>query len=277
MKKEMRKTETWLPLFPGFYHTLFEFDEIGEFHFALDSRAETGLKGELDISDLKFDYKRYKADVVKNCGQAIEGYLSNIGFKCSFKFVEIISPREYNFTNDRAFFEVSMTEDEFQKLIGLIYENEDAIDEYIYERYTSMSGFHSFHSNRFAAWEKELNGFENLMEDAHKFGAILDALLLINEYDAIGLYYDIEINECKYLTNDEQVYESHKCSVCGNFVLDTGYLQQKYDKLIEKGNAYFAEYGRRDGQKIPPTTLSFREWVDAQELGDICYACRLKI
>lgn len=274
MKREIIKAETWLPLFPGFYSTQFEFHDDREFDSVYEYRKEKGLRGEINCGDLEFDYKQYEEDTVTLCAEKIEEYLNDIGIKCDLKFVEIVSPREYNFRNDRAFFEVSITEEEFQKLIGLIYENEDAIDKYIYERYTSRSGFMSFHSNRFSAWAEELNEFENLAEDEHKFGAILDALLRINDYDEWGLREDIDIYESEYLTNYEQVYESHKCSVCGEFVLDDGGLREKYDMLIEQGEAYFKEYGRRDGQKIPPTTLSFREWVDAQELDDVCYDCK---
>src|SRR5690625_3533994 len=76
--------------------------------------------------------------------------------------------------------------------------------EYVKENYTSRSGFISYHSNEVDEWFDYIIDYDNLDDDLHKLGAILDFIcqhvLEMDEswvhenvtYVHIGGYYDID-------------------------------------------------------------------------------------
>ena len=56
------KTETFLPVFKGFYGSIFEPDETNEIDYINELRAEKELP-EIDYDDCKFNYSEYYKDV----------------------------------------------------------------------------------------------------------------------------------------------------------------------------------------------------------------------
>lgn len=92
--------ETFLPLFPGFYETYFEFDdEDMELENINEKRAEIGLKP-IGYDDVKWSYHEYHLNVSKKAVGYIEAKLNELGIECKLTFKELQSPREYNFSND---------------------------------------------------------------------------------------------------------------------------------------------------------------------------------
>jgi hypothetical protein len=94
------QVETFLPCFPGFYETLFEFsNEDIELENINEKRAEIGLPA-IDYDDVEWSYHDYHIEVCKKAVSYIENQLNELGIECKLVFKELKSPREYNFSTD---------------------------------------------------------------------------------------------------------------------------------------------------------------------------------
>jgi hypothetical protein len=167
------KIESYLPIFNGFYNTLFEANE------------EMYIEDPYDYDDYEFNYKQYHLDVAKECVGAIEQELNYLSLGISIKFQALDSPREYNFRNDRIDVEYTLGADSLNKIHSYLLENKDAFSEYVKENYTSRSGFYSFHSNDVNEW---LDNIKNGTDLDHKLGAVLNFILQNENYTDSDLY-----------------------------------------------------------------------------------------
>jgi hypothetical protein len=167
------KIESYLPIFNGFYNTLFEANE------------EMYIEDPYDYDDYEFNYKQYHLDVAKECVGAIEQELNHLGLGISIKFQALDSPKEYNFRNDRIDVEYTLGADSLNKIHSYLLENKDAFSEYVKENYTSRSGFYSFHSNNVNEW---LDNIKNGTDLDHKLGAVLNFILQNENYTDSDLY-----------------------------------------------------------------------------------------
>jgi hypothetical protein len=167
------KIESYLPIFNGFYNTLFEANE------------EMYIEDTYDYDDYEFNYKQYHLDVAKECVGAIEQELNHLGLGISIKFQALDSPREYNFRNDRIDVEYTLGADSLNKIHSYLLENKNAFSEYVKDNYTSRSGFYSFHSNNVNEW---LDNIKNGTDLDHKLGAVLNFILQNENYTDSDLY-----------------------------------------------------------------------------------------
>lgn len=182
----MKTIETFLPIFPGFYNTLFECDESNVIY---SYNQENGTNYEYD--DFEWDYSEYENQIAINCCKAIEKLLKENNIIKSIKFQKVVSPKYYNFSNDSINIEVELN---LGELVCFIANNKDSFSQYIESNYTSCDGFISFHSNDSDEWLKGLI-LDNLDKSEHKFGAILDFVckMLIDESDPnYWLYEQLE-------------------------------------------------------------------------------------
>lgn len=155
---------TWAPLFPGFYNTVFEADETGEIE---SHNSEHGTK--LEYDDFVWDYTDYNERVASAFVSGLETELKQF-LDVSIEYEGIQSPREYNFANDNI--DIAVTLD-LAELVSLIKDREELAREYFKASYTSCPGFISFHSNDLADWINE----DYIMErPEHRIGALLDCL-----------------------------------------------------------------------------------------------------
>lgn len=173
MKKNF---ETFAPLFPGFYGTVFECDETNEIE---SYNEENGT--DLNYDDFEWDYRDYKNRVSKAFVNRLETELKAF-LPIEIEFQNISSPREYNFENDSINIAVKF---DLKVLIGLIKERKDAAEKYFKEKYTSYDGFISFHSSNVEDWLKQKYILE---KPSHRIGALLDCLCSI-EIDSDDIYY----------------------------------------------------------------------------------------
>jgi hypothetical protein len=173
------KIESYLPIFSGFYNTIFEANE------------EMYIEEPYSYDDYDFNYEKYHLDVAKACVDAIETQLNDLGISVSVKFQELNSPREYNFRNDRIDVVYTLGANSLNEIHGYLLENKDAFSEYVKDNYTSRSGFHSFHSNQSDEW---LDNIKNGTDLDHKLGAVLDFILQNENYTDDKLYYDVMDN-----------------------------------------------------------------------------------
>lgn len=188
-KKEqpaMWKVPTWLPVFPGFYDTMFSSDgaEEAELEYINEKRAEKDLP-RVEWDALNFDFEEYNDRVARAAADEVMGILTKEEFLDGFDFEGMYSPREYNFKNDSVNIKVLITRDNALNILRNLTEHRYEFSEYLKERYTSYDGFMSFHSNAIEDW---MDDFEDTIMDQHKLGSILEFLLneLFN-YDAESL------------------------------------------------------------------------------------------
>lgn len=166
--------ETFLPVFPGFYSTIFEPEMI---------EAEEREYLSLDcLEDEDFNYG-WAADAMVKC---IEDKLRDEGYEMSVHFQQLMSPREYNFRNDSIDVIIDFTEDDLKKIRQCLIKNIDEFSQYLKDNYTSYDGFISSHSTIPDEWVYTFH------KDKHKLGAVLNFLLqFVHYYDESDLHNDL--------------------------------------------------------------------------------------
>lgn len=180
MKKVL--IHSWLPIFPGFYGTIFEPDE------------SPCIDDDKTFDDYVFDYKQYRKDVAIQSTGAIEQALKQEGFNVTITFDEIYSPREYNFGNDSINVSYVVNQNTLKKVKAYLRDNIKEFSAYCLDKYTSRSGFMSFHSNQANVW---INEYLPVIEDNDYYlGAIFDFILRNEEYTDEQLLSDIIGNVC---------------------------------------------------------------------------------
>jgi hypothetical protein len=171
------KIEGYLPVFTGFYNTIFEPNE------------EMYIEDGYDYDDYDFDYKKYYEDMGEACSDAIEEQLEDFEIKINFQ--EVVSPKAYNFSNDSFNVEYTVTPKSIAKITSYLKANKEAFDKYLKDNYTSRSGFMSSYSNDADDWFEDLKNAKKL---EHIFGSILGFILQNEGYDQEKLYYDVADN-----------------------------------------------------------------------------------
>lgn len=192
------KIETYCPLFPGFYSTVFEPDETND----IDSHNQEYDK-HLTFDDFVWDYEDYQNRVGSAFVESFEKEFAQI-IPLDIKFQGIDSPSYYNFRNDYINIEFEL---DFPRFMEIVNEKKEDIREYILVNYTSRDGFDSFHSNNVDVWCDPEYVLEFIQ---HRVGALMEALMqTLIDYDEIiywaesEMYLDYQI---KYPYSDGDTY-----------------------------------------------------------------------
>lgn len=200
MKPET-KTGTWLPLFPGFYGTIYEPNEDSEIEHVNSERESKGLES-VDFNEFQFDYDEYHTKVVKGIINFIESNFSE--FISAIELERIRSPKEYNFANDSADIIITLSEGNKRAIGHYLAKHFEAFRVYLKDRYTSCSGFISSYPNY-------PNSFleDNPLEHAHKLGSILEFIFRNeNKEDEdfdLTVYYSINDLYVSCINTDELI------------------------------------------------------------------------
>ena len=181
------KIQTFLPVFNGFYNTLFENIIDNATEFAIDNYNEQN-NTLLNYDDFNFDFTTIQNEICRDAVSKIEEKLNEIGINCSIIYENLVSPREYNFSNDSINIEINFKK--FSQVIEILEQNYDSFSKFIKDNYTSRDGFISSYSNYSSDWMEDLkNDSEN---ETHKVGAVLNFILQeIEEYKADDLYHEL--------------------------------------------------------------------------------------
>lgn len=148
------------------------------------------------------------------------------------KFKEVVSPREYNFTTDRLFCEIS--DSDIAKLAAIT--SEQRLKEVISIRHTSRDGFSSFYSNDFEEWQEK--GFKEF--DHNELQTLLIAAMF-SQYDK---------DECYLLSDAWDYFEENFLPVAwelwesalGNGCLDTIVFNNMPKECQDLANKAYEEY-----------------------------------
>lgn len=204
MKTKEAKIEisvgTWLPVFSGFYGTLLgdKLDLANEIEYINDERTSKNLSL-IDYDYLKIDYSEANDDLSKSIFNKISIELKQRGLITSAVFDGLRSPREYNFANDSINCTFNFSKENIEIIEKYITKNFKEWDTLLKNKFTSYSGFISFHGN-YASHEDWINIKEVLTHD-YRCGALLEFILLNEEYDEMSVYDEVEFYMSNYITN----------------------------------------------------------------------------
>ena len=200
------KIPTWLPVFPGFYNTIFD----AQFDQELEYLKEQGeLPDDADEGDLLYGWDNggYERAVVACICDHMPSYFPPEAGILHCRFEKVVSPKEYNFVNDSAnvTFEIDM--EKFAPWVRK-YLKDWAKEwaECLRRHYRSRDGFCSFYSDDVEDWnaavELMLKGEEPEREDriygrdaihsSHLLGRLLDFILCNEDSEPdLRMYYDV--------------------------------------------------------------------------------------
>lgn len=195
----MKKIETILPFFTGFYHSIWYYGDT-EFDEACNIQSE--LIGDYQISEIAdaicevADHKQYELDVAEQVCEAYEQRLISSGYVESIKFQGVYSPKYYNYSTDKINVELVMSDENIAKLKKDFEANKDndLLIKAIKDAFTSYDGFMSFHSNDVNSEE-----WAEFMSDEYKviwLACNLSEILDGESFDDNDLYYDV--NDCHF-------------------------------------------------------------------------------
>ena len=243
-KQTINKVETFLPLFSGFYNTIWEMDTDNFEH-----------ENDVNYDDLEIDYEKYKLDVVNDIANVLTQECPFIEY---ITIQNISSPRYYNFSNDSANVIIKYKVNEF---VAYLIENKDKLNEWLKDRYTSRSGFMSSYDNNYDDWFEQTNGFINLDVDGHRLGALLDFYFENEGVTEHYISYDVESNI--YLDNYITITEKYVNSLEnwnreiiaehilreGDFDMDFGYLGVVIRDYKEKAQKFGEDWQKLMAEK----------------------------
>lgn len=169
------KVSTWLPLFSGFYETIWstDNDEEMELEYLNEERKNRGMP-EITWDDVDWDYNGYQKNVVRGMTESVGEELIKQGFISAYKLQKLNSPREYNFANDSIHVAMTVTESNKNKIQDYLNSHLDAFATYIKDHYTSYDGFCSSYSNDVNGWLDDIDG---TVTNQHMLASVLSFIL----------------------------------------------------------------------------------------------------
>lgn len=215
--------KTFLPVFKGFYNSIWEFNFKYIEEDLKEQRQELGLYSDFDVNDIDIDYQEYEENIARQVCDKIESELSNYVEKIIFE--NVYNPKRYNFSNDSINIKVIP---KIENIKNFIYENKNEFCEYLKNNYTSCSGFISHYSRNFEDWQELTKDFSDYSENGHMLGSILQFICNIEDITEFNLYDYIEKNEFEYIKNYEEIlYQSD--NTLFEFLTKNGYSKEQAD------------------------------------------------
>lgn len=228
----IQNIKTFLPIFNGFYNSIWQFDDDYVMSNINDTRQGKNLKN-IEMDNMDINYRQYETDISMELCDIVQRKLSD--YIHNIEYENVYSPKEYNFSSDVINCIITPNIDNIKKFI---YEHKKEYAEYLENKYTSYDGFMSSYSNKFDVWEADTEKFNNLGINSHCLGSILEFISDILSINELNLYYDIITNMdlMEYINNIEQCFDSVACDKCQKFIEDTNILKdiKKYHKLMNK-------------------------------------------
>jgi len=193
----MKKVSTMLPVFTGFYNTLFNVDNL--IYFEVENinvaRLENNLN-EIDSTKLfeliEFDNTKYETDCAIECCKVIETELQKRNLISSIKFNSVILPKGYSYSNDSIDCTIELTIDNINNIKKYLELNSTLFSQYLHSKYSSRDGFISFYPNNVKGWIELTNNFTDY-SDYNTLYSVLDFICKNESIDVMYLYNEIDI------------------------------------------------------------------------------------
>ena len=137
----------------------------------------------IDSQEERYGYNWEEIDYKKTYVNYCNSYLNKLSeyLEINLKFIQLDSPREYNFTTDKIF--CSISNKDFNTLLAA-YDTKELFD-YIEENSKSRDGFSSFYSG-YSAVKKESDIFLQYL---------FNYILQYESFDFYDLEFEIELKE----------------------------------------------------------------------------------
>ena len=191
-----------LQSFVGFYDSIWEPDT--EIYYECE---QTGQEEDVDFT---FDYKQYQNDICKAYTEVWELWMQEfISEDIELEFVEVVSPRYYNFENDACRVKIRLTQAAEDAIIAKIGKHRDQIAKWIKENHTSNEGFSSNLSDDIDQWPSRLFNNEETFQPAYLFSM---------------LYYIVKAEFIRIGESENLEYEAYGC-ICENIDI-TSYMKE---------------------------------------------------
>ena len=191
-----------LQSFVGFYDSIWEPDT--EIYYECE---RTGQEEDVDFT---FDYKQYQNDICKAYTEVWELWMQEfISEDIELDFVEVVSPRYYNFENDSCRVKIRLTQAAEDAIIAKIGKHRDQIAKWIKENHTSNEGFSSNLSDDIDQWPSRLFNNEETFQPAYLFSM---------------LYYIVKAEFIRIGESENLEYEAYGC-ICENIDI-TSYMKE---------------------------------------------------
>lgn len=196
----MKTYNTFLPIFNGFYNSIFEADgEDSEIDYINDEREKIDLES-ITYDDCEWDYKEYNERVSKKCVEVIADELSDLLGDMNITFESLQSPKYYNYYTDSINIEIEM--EGLDVILAYLEKNCEKFADYIFGNYSSYDGFMSFMSNNSDVWIEDINNGEDL---SHRLGAVLNFILRNEGYTTEDLYNGLDEENYIVPTNIDEL------------------------------------------------------------------------
>lgn len=179
----MRKLEyvNWsTDIFQGFY-------ESGLYNS--DTLYNINDEDESNYDFIDGGYEDFTKAVASKCVDLLNDYCRG-GLIKHIDFVELYSPKYYNFDTDRL---VCKVDCDWQGLVDYCYETCSDFDKYLHDNFTSYSGFTSFVPNNITDF------FNKLDDDFERLSQVIIEYYLLNRIDDID-EYRLQCDEIAYET-----------------------------------------------------------------------------
>ena len=179
------KLNSDLPAFYGYYGSIFDgCDTTIEFDYINETRIENGLLELENDNDIIWDYTTYYSELNLKITDCVYSFLWELDLVKSIEFVKLISPKFYNFTNDRIECIIDVNVKEVKKYIN---DNLHSFELYLIGNFKSRDGFNSFYEYRLDHWLNKMKSFKNL--DHIEVHALLDFICQIEDFDFVSSLY----------------------------------------------------------------------------------------
>lgn len=180
--------DSYAPAFAGFYNTIYEWDD----DFLYDDLSETyeGVKEASEDYWEFMDNREYMSEVSKEYVYQLnwELHYYKILKELEFEFESVVSPREYNFTNDSINCQLTFKKGRRtqKKILSYLRSHWSEFDEWCHENYSSYDGFSSFLPNT-------AKGFMKMLKSGERHDQLWTEIVtfLIQSIDS-GIYESVE-------------------------------------------------------------------------------------
>jgi len=197
--QEIQSVDTWLPVFSGFYGTSWEPYVRIDWDSEIEYQQEQYPGLNFTSVDFVFDDKMYE----KAVGQAVTDYIGGelkrlIPSIKKINFQQVVSPREYNFSNDVVNISVEINVKEFPKWFNnYLKDHTEQFTTYLVDHYKSRSGFIPFYPHTVAEWKADTKNWTLL--EGHYLGALMQFICEQEDITEDSLYEGTEIYPESYL------------------------------------------------------------------------------
>jgi len=196
MKNKTHKVNSTIP-FQGYYgseidsfiesHIEYEIEHIREEYKANEKQLDIIANGFMSTNVNAF----YNTIAEAYAGEFIFLLENEIGFKLNASFESLESPKEYNFSTDRIFIELS--ENKAIEFVNYILNNhKEELEDLIKKRFTSQSGFISFYPNSLKEWGNPIGWDHNQLGTCFEIFEYISNDIELNEIIYNGIYETLD-------------------------------------------------------------------------------------